>query len=116
MNDSPAIDELLTLRQGLGIVHHVPGRIRLRLGPAILAWARSLGLKQADAQARADSWLVRAGPGGGAGVLGTRLNPAAASLVIEYDPLRLDPAWWETLVLGEDDEALALVLGLFGGD
>jgi len=108
----PPLTELLTLRRGLGIVHHVPGRIRLRLGPVIWDWAQGLGLDSTKASA----WLSEAGLGAVTGVRGARLNAAAASLVIEYDPQRLDPAWWETLVLGEDEEALTLVLGLLAGD
>lgn len=99
--DLPDLTELLELRAGLGIIHHIPGRIRLRLGPKVLA----LGAR-ADTAAALD-WLDTL-----PGITGVRLNAAAASLVIVYDPARLDPQWWETLILGEDDEALALALGL----
>jgi hypothetical protein len=108
MTDLPNLADLLALRRGLDIVHQVPGRIRLRLGPEIWAWATSLGLDATSAGA----WLGGSGLSAVAGVTGARLNAAAASLVIEYDPDRLDQEWWETLILGEDDEALALVLGL----
>ena len=101
----PDLTELLTdlpeLRAALGIVHHVPGRIRLRLGSELMA----LG-ERADA-AVALGWLHAL-----SGITEVRLNAAAASLVIVYDPARLPPQWWETLILGEDDEAVALVLGL----
>lgn len=107
MTDLPNLVDLLRLRQALGIVHHVPGRIRLRLGSEIWDWAQVQGL---DAD-QASGWLLTV-----AGVTGTRLNPAAASLVVEYDTRRLDPDWWETLVLGDDDEVLALVLRLIAGN
>jgi hypothetical protein len=55
----PSLTELLTLRRGLGIVHHVPGRIRLRLGPVIWDWAQGLGLDSTKASA----WLSEAGLG-----------------------------------------------------
>lgn len=108
----PNLADLLALRRGLDIVHQVPGRIRLRLGPQVWAWAQSLGLDAASVE----GWLGASGLNAAAGVTGARLNAAAASLVIEYDPSRLNPDWWETLMLGEDDEALALVLGLFAAD
>ncbi len=112
MNALANVDDLLSLRHALGIVHHVPGRIRLRLGPAIWDWAQSSGLDRAEAGA----WLEGLDGGAVRGIIGARLNMAAASLVIEYDHQRLQPLWWETLVRGEDDEALALVLGLFAND
>jgi len=107
MRDLPDLGELLALRQALGIVHHIPGRIRLRLGSAISEWAAGEGFDGDQAL----GWLQSI-----PSVLGIRLNPAAASLIIEYDSIRLDPDWWETLVLGDDTEALALVLGLLAGD
>lgn len=96
---------LLRLRAELAIVHHIPGRIRLRLGPGVLDWAQAEGLGPDQAA----HWL-----GALPGVKGARINAAAASLVIEYDPRRLEPCSWETLVLGDDDAVLGLVLGLLG--
>lgn len=108
MGDFQSFEDLLGLRAGLGIAHHVPGRIRLRLGPALADWAECRGLQGAGPQA----WLDALGLGPRIGVTGARLNAAAASLVVEYDPNRLDPAWWETLILGDDDEVVALFLDL----
>jgi len=107
MTGLPDLSDLLGLRQGLGIAHHIPGRIRLRLGSVIWDWAARQGLEAGQAV----GWLDRVG-----GITGVRLNPAAACLVIDYEPRRLDPDWWETLVLGDDEEALALVLGLLAGN
>lgn len=103
--DLAHLASLLKLREGLGIVHHVPGRIRLRFGLGMLTLAQDEGL----APDQAVRWL-RALPG----VKGARINVAAASVVVDYDPRRLDPSRWETLVLGDDDAALELVLGLLG--
>ncbi len=97
--------DLLRHRVELGIVHHVPGRIRLRLGPALLEWAQARGVNPKQAAV----WLSTF-----PGVKGMRINAAAASLIIEYDARRLDPAGWETLVLGDEDAAMNLILGLIG--
>lgn len=105
--DLADLTRLLGLRAELGIVHHVPGRIRLRLGPGVLTWAQGKGLDP-DQVAH---WLA-AFPG----VRHARVNAPAASLIIEYDPSRLEPSSWETLVLGGDDAALGLVLGLIGAE
>lgn len=96
---------LLRLRAGLAIVHHIPGRIRLRLDPSTLAWANDEGVNPELAA----QWL-----GDFPGVKRTRVNAAAASLIVEYDPKRLAPSNWETLILGDDDAALALALALLG--
>jgi len=106
MTDLPDLSDLLRLREGLSIVHHIPGRIRLRLGPIIQEWAAMQELTPDQAV----DWLDTV-----PGINGIRLNAAAASLIIAYDPERLDPDWWETLILGDEDMAAALVLGLFTG-
>lgn len=106
----PDLTTVLALRPALGIVHHLPGRLRLRLGPALLERVAASGLSLPAIEGRIGQ-LAGLLPG----LRGWRLNPAAASLLIEYDPARLQPQWWETLVLGEDDEALALALGFWAG-
>lgn len=103
--DLSDLTSLLRLRAALGIAHHVPGRIRLRLGPGVLTWAQDEGMSPDQAS----RWLA-AFPG----VKDSRINATAASLIIEYDPRRLEPSSWETLVLGDDDAALRLILGLLG--
>jgi hypothetical protein len=103
--DLANLARLLRLRAELSIVHQVPGRVRLRLGPGVLTLAHDEG----SSPEQAIEWLVAL-----PGVRGVRINAAAASLIIEYDPRRLEPSDWETLVLGDDDAALNLVLGLLG--
>lgn len=44
-----------------------------------------------------------------AGILDVRLNAAAASLAIQYDPERIPPGDWEILLQGEADLVNALV-------
>lgn len=106
---APTLDlgELLAFRQGLVIAHQVPGRIRLRIDPELANWAvrQKLGIDEAA------NWLAAL-----PGILGVRPNPSAASVIVEYDPRQIAPHWWETLVLGEDDEALKLLLGLLAKD
>lgn len=106
MIDLPDLRGLIALRVGLGIAHHIPGRIRLRLGAELLDRTRERRLDPGETLARL-SLLP--------GVTGTRLNLQAASLVVEYDPGRIVPDWWETLILGDDDEALGIVFRLIGG-
>ena len=91
-------ESLLALRQHLNIVHHVPGRIRLRAGPVLYEHASTLnsnGLK---------SFLQSLN-----GIHDIRVNPNAASLIIQYDPTHFPPRLWETLVTGSDQEAAQLI-------
>lgn len=102
-DDAPTdLSGLLALRAGFAIVHHVPGRLRLRLGADLFHRAQARGLDPTGLLSRFSALLP--------GVTGSRLNPAAASLVIDYDPARLSPLWWETLILGDDDDALAALV------
>jgi hypothetical protein len=106
---TPNLDlgELMAFRQGLAIAHQVPGRIRLRIDPELADWAlrQKLGIDEAAA------WLAAL-----PGILGVRANPIAASVVVEYDARRIAPDWWETLILGADNEALELLLGILAKD
>lgn len=90
----------------LQIVHHVRGRVRVRLLPGIMAVLPKLN------GANAEQWLTRI-----PGVLDLRLNLAAASLVIQYDAARIQPQWWERLIVasGQDLPALFAEVGMRQG-
>lgn len=100
----PACD-LLDLRRFITVAHHVPGRIRLKIDPAVRSHPKAatlIGLAEK-----------------GHGALRARLNLLARSLVLEYDPGRIDPDLLMTLFAGTDPHAtagaahkLAEVLGL----
>lgn len=99
------MQDLLELRNLISIAHHVPGRLRLRLDPAI----RNHGA------ARELEGLA----GNGSGILATRLNPVARSLVVEYDPRRIEAGQLEAFLAGADPavtdglaETLAKVFGV----
>jgi hypothetical protein len=98
------MQELLELRSLLTVVHHVPGRLRLRLDPQI---------RNHPAAGEVASWS-----GSGAGILATRLNPMARSLIVEYDPKRIDADELEDFLAGTDAarvQALAKTLAkVFG--
>lgn len=83
------------MRTLVDVAHHVPGRLRLRLDPRLREHpaARELGDLSAN----------------GSAILATRLNPMARSLVVSYDPKRIDPAVLEEF-LSSADGARAAVL------
>ena len=97
--------ELLEMRNFVDVAHHVPGRLRLRLDPRV---------REHPASREFGQWSAN-----GSGILSTRLNPMARSLVVEYDPKRIDPVALENFLVGADDaqaaalaETLAKVFGV----
>lgn len=94
------IELLLAMRGHLHIVHHIPGRVRVRAGAGLLELAgqwrgQPIGLDDAI--------------GAIAGIRNARVNPMAATAVIEYDPARVPPETWHSLLEGDDAEALQIL-------
>lgn len=89
---------LLPLRQYLTIVHLVRGRIRLRMSMAGVRAAAPGTFDLLQKQAVA----VPA-------IRSLRVNPAALSVTIEFDPERVPPAWWPSLLQADDEEARRLL-------
>lgn len=77
------VDHLLKLAPHTVVVHHVPGRIRIRLLPGGLRLAREVDLEEA----------INRVPG----IRKVRVNPFAASVIVEYDRGRLSTGLWDTL-------------------
>ncbi|MDD3579614.1 MAG: hypothetical protein PHW74_01185 [Desulfobacca sp.] len=81
------INTLLKLRSYLtDIVHHIPGRVRLRFSPGLLQQAGQIDLAVFD----------------NLGIFkGIEVNPWALSVTITYDPNRLPPRLWEAFIKGD---------------
>ena len=92
------LSPFLALRRHLVIAHHIPGRIRLRVGPAVL---REAG--------RVDPAVLDRILGAVRGIEDVRVNAAAGSAVVSYRPEVIEPGWWEVLVRGEDAAAIELL-------
>ncbi|GAB6039610.1 hypothetical protein [Endothiovibrio diazotrophicus] len=102
-DDATTIETLLELRRELTPLHHVPGRIRLRLGFGLVRLLPRFN------GASPEGWLGRL-----PGILDVRFNPAAASVVIEYDPRQVPPESWNRLIEGDDRDAKATARSLLG--
>jgi len=72
------------------IVHHIPGRIRLRLSPELFVKAGKIDL---SAFQNLD------------GIKEIQVNPLALSAVITYDPDKLPPRLWEAFIKDEGSAA-----------
>lgn len=77
------IGDLLLLAPHTQIVHHVRGRIRLRLKPSGLAVVKKTNVKR----------LMHSIPG----IRNLRVNPVVGSLILDYDEARLPFSVWEKL-------------------
>ncbi|MGC8494861.1 MAG: hypothetical protein ACP5SH_24320 [Syntrophobacteraceae bacterium] len=89
MNTDLLIDRLIELATQSDIVHHIPGRIRLKVKLAALLRARDLEISEL-----VDRF---------AGILDARANAGARSIVISYDTATISPALWDLLVNGKAD-------------
>lgn len=92
---SSSIDwsQLARILSHLRIVHHVQGRLRVRLLPELL------DIVSIEHSAASKAWLAQI-----PGVTNTHLNLAAASLVIQYDANQIQPQWWERLLVVSNQE------------
>ncbi|WP_051261258.1 hypothetical protein [Desulfovibrio inopinatus] len=92
-------NDLLELRDLLSVAHHVPGRIRLRLNPKI---------RNHPAAKEFEHWNTS-----GTGILATRLNSMARSLVIDYDPKQIHAGEFEEFLETRDPDRTTKLLKTF---
>lgn len=94
----PDISPFLHLRGFVSIAHHVPGRIRLKLDMGALA-----RVPKVDPSPFLDFFArIR-------GIKVTRINKAALSVVVEYDPVVIAPAVWPRLISGDAAEVTEIL-------
>ncbi len=82
-NIEAVIEDLIKLARHTEIVHHIPGRIRLRVLLSGIAAAREIDLEQIKAHFP--------------GLLDIRVKPIVGSVVIQYDQRRISPDLWSDL-------------------
>lgn len=88
------LDTLLELRGHVHIVHHVPGRIRLRIAPSFLSDLDRTSRNRVTEE-------LRSLPG----IRTMRINPAAGTIIIEYAARQITPDTWELVLKGHRDDA-----------
>ncbi len=94
----PDLTPFFDLRRYIMIVHHVPGRIRLKLSLTALAH-----LPKADPAPFIDL-VARV-----KGVKDTRVNASALSVIVEYDPQAIAAPVWERLLKADPEEVRAIL-------
>lgn len=99
----PDLAPFLGLRCHVLVVHHLPGRIRLKLSPAALR-----DLPSVDPMPFLD--LLDGLP-----VRITRFNAMALSVVVEYDPQVIGAADWHMILNGDMGQITSILNRHFGG-
>ncbi|MGQ3674504.1 hypothetical protein ACT6QH_03245 [Xanthobacter sp. TB0139] len=94
----PDLSPFLHLRRFVTIAHHVPGRIRMKLDMKALAH-----LPKVDPSPFVDL-IARV-----QGVQSTRVNKAALSVVVEYDPKKIAFPIWEKLLKADAAEVTQIL-------
>lgn len=92
------LKQFLIIRRHLKIVHHVTGRIRLRLNSSIKKELGSIDKALIDKVIKSID-----------GIRDVRMNALAGSVIISYSANRLKPDWWETLINANDIDAQNLL-------
>lgn len=100
-----SVDLFLRLRPHLAIAHHVPGRIRLRVGFGALSVIGEAGA----AAPTLDHLAPLFAPGS------IRVNPQARSVVITHDPARFPIAFWRDCLDGPEEAARAAIVAAVAG-
>jgi len=90
------LEDFLTAKKYISLAHHVSGRMRLKVNPAIVKDPVSKKLKEIS--------------GNLPGVLDTRVNIMARSVVVRYDPEIISPEEFQKLVTAEDENVSKEIL------
>ncbi|QAR32905.1 cation transporter [Geovibrio thiophilus] len=90
------LEDLIAAKKYVTVAHHVEGRIRLKVDPSVVKDPVSKKLEQISSSLP--------------GVLDTRVNIMARSVVIRYDPNIIDPTTFEKLITTKDTEACREIL------
>lgn len=99
------LQPFLELRRYLQIVHHVPGRIRLRIKLALVKELKRVNTGVLDDVMQAID-----------GISDVRVNAAAGSVVVNYRAKSIAPDWWTTLIEGDENQALSLLQRLIAAN
>lgn len=100
----PDLTPFLGLRRHVRVAHHVPGRIRLKLSG--LSFGELRGLDPRPFAGFLD---------GIEAVTSVRVNRAALSAVVEYDPARMSAADWSGLLEGSPQDVAAVLARIGAG-
>lgn len=88
------VKQALKLRKWVKIGHHIPGRVRLKYKLGLLAQLSSY--RSHDIEKALESVPA---------FKNYQLNAATGSIVIEYDPIAIEPSWINALFSDNEENA-----------
>ncbi|WP_261824885.1 HMA2 domain-containing protein [Vibrio neonatus] len=90
------VSRVLKLRKWVKISHHIPGRVRLKYKLGIIAQLSTF--KSQDIEKALQSVPA---------FKNYQLNPKTGSILIEYDPIAIEPDWIESLFSDNESDVEA---------
>ena len=92
-------EDIIKIASFFTIIHHVKGRLRVRVNPKITKESNTISLKEIEDL-----------PSKISGIKSIKINKIVASVTISYDPLIFPASVWEDLIKGENlDEITELI-------
>jgi len=88
-------EDIINIASYFTIIHHVNGRLRVRVNPKITKESNSISLKDIEDL-----------PSKIRGIKSIKINKIVASVTIVYDPLIFASSVWEDLIKGENIEEI----------
>mgnify|MGYP004632179227 CR=1 FL=1 len=108
-----SIDDITQVAEFFSIVHHIPGRIRIRINiaklPAIKKWAKETPLREILPQNESENFIITLLQNLPA-VKNIKVNAIVGSATIEYDKAIFEPSLWECWTKKENLEAICAKL------
>lgn len=105
--------DITQVAEFFSIVHHIPGRIRIRINitklPAIKKWAKETPLREILPQNESENFIITLLQNLPA-VKNIKVNAIVGSATIEYDKAIFEPSLWECWVKKENLEAICAKL------
>jgi hypothetical protein len=93
------ITKILEMSAYLSKIHHVKGRIRVRVNPKIKEQAANIGLSDIESLPQKIE-----------GIKAIKINKAIGSITVTYDNAVFPYELWEDLLSGQNTQAIAEVL------
>lgn len=92
-------EDIIKIAGYFTIVHHVKGRLRVRVNPLITKESNSISLSDIEEL-----------PNKITGIKSIKINKIVASVTIVYDPLIFDSSIWDDLINGVNLEAITQLI------
>ncbi len=115
-----SIDDIAQVAEFFSIVHHIPGRIRIRVNvskiPAIKKWAQTTQLREFLGENEANENLIIALLRKLPAVKNIKVNAIIGSATIEYDKNLFAPNLWESWIKKEHLDEIQSCLNAMSAD